>query len=107
MKVTSGTRWARAEMPSLITSYTFGQACSVQRKCGVGAVDKLNHGDSTVFQSKGSYEDQELTKYKSLRVKLHHQVQFFFVFLFLSSFWNLITWAEFLRVCYNYRGNMF
>ena len=37
----------------------------------VGPVDKFSPGGNTVFQFKGSYEDQELTKYKSLRVKLH------------------------------------
>ena len=36
-----------------------------------GLADKVAHGDKTVFQFKGNYEDQELTKYKSLQVKLH------------------------------------
>ena len=37
----------------------------------VGIVDELSNDTYTVFQFKGSYEDQELTKYKSMRVKLH------------------------------------
>ena len=38
---------------------------------GVGQVDHLAHSENTVFQFKGSFEDQKLTKYESLRVKLH------------------------------------
>ena len=38
---------------------------------GLVDVDKIAPGGNTVFQIKGSYEDQELSKYKSLRVKLH------------------------------------
>ena len=37
----------------------------------VGNVDALSNDESAVFQFKGSYEDQELSKYKSIRVKLH------------------------------------
>ena len=37
----------------------------------VGIVDELSNDTYAVFQFKGSYEDQELTKYKSMRVKLH------------------------------------
>ena len=37
----------------------------------VGQVDSLSDDVNAVFQFKGSYEDQELTKYKSMRVKLH------------------------------------
>ena len=36
----------------------------------VGPIDKIAPGN-TEFQIKGSYEDQKLSKYKSLRVKLH------------------------------------
>ena len=38
----------------------------------LGDVDKIADGDKAVFQFKESYEDQELTKYKSLRVKLRY-----------------------------------
>ena len=34
-------------------------------------VDALSNDENAVFQFKGSYEDQELSKYKSIRVKLH------------------------------------
>ena len=37
----------------------------------VGQIDNLSNGANVVFQFKGNYEDQELTRYKSLRVKLH------------------------------------
>jgi hypothetical protein len=37
----------------------------------VGIVDALSNDENAVFQFKGSYEDQELSKYKSIRVKLH------------------------------------
>ena len=37
----------------------------------VGIMDELSNDTYTVLQFKGSYEDQELTKYKSMRVKLH------------------------------------
>ena len=37
----------------------------------VGPVDKTAPAGHTVFQIKGSYEDQELSKYKALRLKLH------------------------------------
>ena len=37
----------------------------------VGIVDELSNDTYAVFQFKGSYEDQELTKYKSMHVKLH------------------------------------
>ena len=36
----------------------------------VGIVDTLSNDENAVFL-KGSYEDQELSKYKSIRVKLH------------------------------------
>ena len=36
----------------------------------VGIVDSLSD-DSAVFAFKGTYEDQELSRYKSMRVKLH------------------------------------
>ena len=34
----------------------------------VGIVDTLSNDDNAVFQFKGSYKDQELSKYKSIRV---------------------------------------
>ena len=37
----------------------------------VGPVDKIAPACHTVFQIKGRYEDQELSKYKALRLKLH------------------------------------
>ena len=37
----------------------------------VGQIDNLSNGANVVFQFKGNYEEQELTRYKSLRVKLH------------------------------------
>ena len=37
----------------------------------VGNVDALSHDENAVFQFKGSYEDQELSKCRSIRVKLH------------------------------------
>ena len=37
----------------------------------VGMVDSLSDDINAVFQFKRSYEDQEPTKYKSMRVKLH------------------------------------
>ena len=36
----------------------------------VGPVDKTAPAGHTVFQMKGSYEDQEMSKYKALRLKL-------------------------------------
>ena len=33
--------------------------------------DSLSDDINAVFHFKGSYEDQELTKYKAMRVKLH------------------------------------
>ena len=37
----------------------------------VGIVDALSNDQNAVFQFKGSYEDQELSRYKSIRFKLH------------------------------------
>ena len=37
----------------------------------VGIVDSLSDNKYAVFAFKGTYEDQELSRYKALRVKLH------------------------------------
>ena len=37
----------------------------------VGIVDSLSDNNYAVFSFKGTYEDQELSRYKALRVKLH------------------------------------
>ena len=37
----------------------------------VGIVDSLSDNNYAVFAFKGTYEDQELSRYKALRVKLH------------------------------------
>ena len=37
----------------------------------VGVVDSLSDDNNAVFAFKGTYEDQELSRYKSMRVKLH------------------------------------
>ena len=37
----------------------------------VGIVDSLSNNNFAVFAFKGTYEDQELSRYKALRVKLH------------------------------------
>ena len=37
----------------------------------VGIVDTLSNDQNAVFQFKGSYKDQELSRYKSIQVKLH------------------------------------
>ena len=37
----------------------------------VGIVDSLSDDNNAVFAFKGAYEDQELSRYKSMRVKLH------------------------------------
>ena len=37
----------------------------------VGIVDSLSDNNYAVFSFKGTYEDQELSMYKALRVKLH------------------------------------
>ena len=42
----------------------------------VGIVDDFSNDENDVFQFKGSYEDQELSKYKSIRVKLHAPTPF-------------------------------
>ena len=37
----------------------------------VGIVDSLSDNNNAVFTFKGTYEDQELSRYKSMRVQLH------------------------------------
>jgi len=52
----------------------------------VRIVDALSNDENAVFQFKGSYEDQELSKYKSIRVKLYappHHLKFFIVVFLL------------------------
>jgi len=54
----------------------------------VGIVDSLSDNNYAVFSFKGTYEDQELSRYKALRVKLHEpytiwELSLLFLFLFL------------------------
>ena len=54
----------------------------------VGIVDSLSDNNYAVFAFKGTYEDQELSRYKALRVKLHEpytiwEVSLLFLFLFV------------------------
>ena len=56
---------------SKILTICLAETAAGNRVHTVGPVDKIAPAGNTVFQIKGSYEDQELSKYKSLRVKLH------------------------------------
>ena len=56
---------------SKILTICLAETAAGNRVHTVGPVDKFGPAGYTVFQIKGSYEDQELSKYKSLRLKLH------------------------------------
>ena len=56
---------------SKILTICLAETAAGNRVLTVGPVDKIAPAGNTVFQIKGSYEDQELSKYKSLRLKLH------------------------------------
>ena len=56
---------------SKILTIAFAETNAGNKVHTVGIVDALSNDENAVFQFKGSYEDQELSKYKSIRVKLH------------------------------------